>query len=167
MVRLFSFADLSNAGSARRMKRQVAYVVLGLAILLAAGFAMWGWFRPYDWHADRGARCQVVQVRVSQDRSYYWLEVRLKMNPLMLHDLRKKVVLVTAQPRTLEAADSIFTRADPQIVTDLWFKFWLEPTDLEGPLTLRLNDGTLLVKATNGLPALGYSSSRTFSSNQW
>lgn len=167
MARLFWFAARLNAGSASEVKRHLWRYFFGLALLLATGFALWSWFRPYDWHPDPTARCQVVQTLVSKDRSFYWLEVRLKMNPMMIHDLEKKVILKTSSRAKIEAADSTFTGADPQVVSDLWFKFWLEPEDFSGPMTLFLNDGALLIKAQTGMPKLGFSGSRTFSSNQW
>jgi len=149
------------------MKRRVSKYFLCLTLLLAAGFAFWSWFRPYDWHPDPRARCQVVQAMVTRDRSFYWLEIRLKMNPMMIHDLEKKVMLESSRHEKIEAADSTFTGADTQTVTDLWFKFWLEPKDLESPLSLHLNDGILLIKAHAGAPQLAPSESLTFTSTQW
>ncbi len=149
------------------MKHQLTRVCLVLALSAAAGFALWSWFRPYAWQPDPGARCQVIQTLVTRDQNYYWLEIRLKMNPNSKHDLQQKVTLETASHKNLEPADSTLRGDELSEVTDLWFKFWLEPTDLEDSLTLHINDGTLLIKSQSGKPSLEPSGHRTFNSNFW
>jgi hypothetical protein len=149
------------------MIRRVLPFLFGLVLLLASGFALWTWFRPYDWHPDRDARCEIVQAQVTKDRSYYWLELRLKMNPIMLHDFTQKILLETVTQARLEAANSTFTGIETQAVTDIWLKFWIEPKDLAGPMTLHINEGQLSIKIRNTLPELGVSGVRTFSTNQW
>lgn len=49
----------------------------------------------------------------------------------------------------------------------MWLKFWLEKNDLDGPLTLRLNGGTLRVRTEAGFPQLGKPNERVFSTCNW
>ena len=132
------------------------------ALLLSAAFAAWSWFRPYAWNPDPAAHCNVVGVQVTQDQSYFWLEVHLKVNPGMSHDLQNPVSLAVTG-HLLEPADTTFGSANGQGTTDIWLKFWLERKDIAGPLTLRLNDGTLSIKANDGVP----SQSKYYISNHW
>ena len=66
-----------------------------------------------------------------------------------------------------EPADTTSAGTTQQPITEIWLKFWLEPTDLDGPLILHLNDGKLVVKASNGPPDLGSSNSYNFTTNRW
>jgi hypothetical protein len=79
----------------------------------------------------------------------------------------KPVRLVTAKGREIEAADVTLVGKKDTGTTDMWFKFWLEAVDLEGPLSLRINDGSLSVKSKSGMPALGSSKEEFFPNNQW
>ena len=67
----------------------------------------------------------------------------------------------------LEPADTTLGGKGDQAVAELWLKFWLESADLEGPLTLHLNDGKLTVKSANGVPGLADASYRNFTTNRW
>jgi hypothetical protein len=149
------------------VKRQISRIGIVLTLLSATAFALWSWLRPYDWHPDSKARCEVMETLVTRDHSYYWLEIRLKMNRGEVHDLQQKVVLETSQGRNLEPADSTLRSGDLPQVSDLWFKFWLESNDLEGPLKLRINDGTLIIKSRSGKPSLDHTEHQTYTSNQW
>jgi hypothetical protein len=100
------------------------------------------------------------------DQSFYWLEVHLKMQPGESHDLMKPVSLVTAAGREIEPADTTLGGDKRQGTTDLWFKFWLEPADIEQPLKLRINDGTLVIKS-NRAPAARVPRTRIFNSPRW
>ena len=135
-----------------------------VCLLAAAAFAAWSWFRPYAWHPDPEARCQVVETLVTRDQSFFWVHVHLKVNPGMTHDLLKPVRLVTASGHALEPT---FGSNEGQDTTDIWLKFWLESADLSLPLTLHLNDGTLMIKTSAGVPQLANSASRNFTTNQW
>ncbi len=138
-----------------------------MALLLSSAFAAWSWFRPYSWNPDPTARCKVVGVQLTEDRSFYWLETHLKVNPGQTHDLQKTVLLATASGQKLEPADTTFASADGQGTTEIWLKFWLEKSDLVGPLVLHLNDGKLIIKANEGSPALDGGKPKYFTSNHW
>ncbi|RYD22940.1 MAG: hypothetical protein EOP88_06190 [Verrucomicrobiaceae bacterium] len=135
--------------------------------MAASAFAAWGWFRPYSWSNDPAARCKIVETMVSGDRSYFWVHVRLKVNPGEKHDLQKPVTLATASGKILEPADTTFAGEDPLVPSDIWLKFWLESTDATGPLKLRINDGELVVRTGSGVPELNGDSFRNFTSQQW
>ena len=149
------------------MTRRILRYSLLVCLLVSAGFAAWSWFRPYAWHSDSAARCKVVETLVTRDRAFFWVDVHLKVNPGMTHDLQKPVRLATAAGAELEPADTTFGGNDEESTTDIWFKFWLDSADMAGPLELHLNDGKLLVKAVKGVPELGTASSRNFTSNHW
>ncbi len=138
-----------------------------VCLLAAAAFAAWSWFRPYAWHSDSAARCQVVETLVTRDHAFFWVDVHLKVNPGMTHDLQKPVHLETAAGKQFESADTTFGGSDGPGTTDIWLKFWLEPADLTRTLTLHINDGKLLVKASEGVPQLANSAYRNFNTNQW
>jgi hypothetical protein len=148
------------------MRPRLKYTLV-LCLLLAAAFAGWSWLRPYAWQPDPAARCQVVETLVTRDQSFYWVNVHLKVNPGMAHDLQKPVYLTTAAGVKHEPADTAFAGAEGQSPTDIWFKFWLEPSDLTGALILHLNDGTLSIKSTQGIPTLEPAASKNFTTHQW
>lgn len=149
------------------MKRWNLRYPLAVCLLVSASFAAWAWFRPYAWHPDPGARCEIQETLVTRDQAFFWLNVHLTVNPGMTHDLQKPVRLLTSNGVAHEPADSTFVGEDPQHTTEIWFKFWLEPTDLAGPLSLGINDGKLVVKTGSGVPDLGSSNSVNFTSNHW
>ena len=129
-------------------------------------FAAWSWLRPYAWNVDSAARCKVVGTQVKQDASYFWVDVHLKLNAGATHDLMKPVRLVTAKGE-LEPADTTLGGQKGVGTTDLWFKFWLDETQIDGPLTLRINDGSLVIRKGQGMPALGSSKVEYFTSSRW
>ena len=149
------------------MKRQILRNSLLACLLISAAFAAWSWFRPYAWRPDPAARCKVVETLVTRDQSYFWVDVRLKVNPGMTHDLQKPVRLETAAGAKHEPADTTFAGTEGRGTTEIWFKFWLEPADLAGPLTLDLNDGKLLIKTGNTVPELATSTYQNFTTNHW
>jgi len=140
---------------------------LVVALLVSAVFAAWSWFRPYAWTVDPAARCKVVGGQVKRDRSNFWLDVHLKVTPGKTHDLLKPVGLRTATGRELEPADTTLAGDQGGGTTDLWLKFWLESADIEGPLTLRINDGVLVIKANSGMPPLDRSNLGYFVTQHW
>lgn len=95
------------------------------------------------------------------------MDVHLKMNAGHEHDLMKPVRLRTASGRDLEPADTTLAGTSDQTTTDLWFKFWLESSDMSGPLILEINGGSLVIKENSGIPALGSSKREYFVSNHW
>jgi hypothetical protein len=149
------------------VKRQLKRNLLLVGLLTSAAFAAWAWWRPYAWNPDPAARCEVVATQVTRDHGYFWLDVRLKVNSRMTHDLAKPVFLKTGGGKNLEPADTKFAGQEGLGTTGIWLKFWLEPTDFTGPLLLHLNDGTLVIKAGHGPPELGLSPSKNFNTNQW
>ncbi len=149
------------------MTRQKLRYALIACLFASAAFAGWSWFRPYSWKFDPAARCKVVETLVTRDQSFFWVNVRLTVNPGVTHELQKPVRLETARGVKLEPADTTFAGNDRQPVTEIWFKFWLEAADLNGPLTLFLNDGRLTIKSENGIPELGKSTYRNFTTDRW
>ncbi len=149
------------------MKRRTLRGFLIGCLVLSASFAAWTWFRPYAWQVDPEARCKVVGCQVKQDRSNFWVDVHLKLDRGQTHDLMKPVLLLTAAGRELEPADTTLSGAEVGGTSDLWFKFWLESGDIESPLTLRINDGTLAIKTDAGMPNLGSSNEEYFITNHW
>jgi hypothetical protein len=67
----------------------------------------------------------------------------------------------------LEPADTTLGGEAGGGTTDLWFKFWLEAADLEGPLKLRINDGWLVLRSGSGIPRLGASNREYFTTSRW
>jgi hypothetical protein len=116
---------------------------------------------------DPAARCKAVGVQVKKDTSFFWLDAHLEVTPGQTHDLSKPVRLVTAAGRELEPADTTFGGETGGTTTDLWFKFWLEPADFNGPLELRINDGSLVIRSGSGIPRLGSSDLEYFTSSGW
>ncbi len=149
------------------VKRAKFRVLLVVALVIAAGFAAWTWFRPYAWSPDPAARCEVVGARVKRDQSFFWLDLHLKLASGQNHDLSKPVRLLTPAGKELEPADTTLGGHPDGGTTDLWYKFWLEAADLENPLSLRINDGVLVLKSNPGMPALGRSDSEYFTTHHW
>jgi hypothetical protein len=166
-VRPFSFAHRTALVSPVRMKRPTLRALLVTALLVAAVFAVWSWLRPYAWRVDPAARCKVVGSQVKKDQSYYWLDVHLKVSPGKAYDLMKPVRLVASSGRELEPADTTLGGKTGEGTTELWFKFWLEPSDFEGPLKLRVNDGSLEIRSGAGIPQLGSSNLEYFTTSGW
>jgi len=149
------------------VKREILRYSLLVCLLAAAAFAAWSWFRPYAWNPDAAARCRVVETLVTRDQSFFWLDVHLKVNPGQTHDLQKAVLLVTANGRRLDPADTTFGSKDGQDTSEIWLKFWLESSHLSHSLTLHINDGQLVVKASEGIPSLASSAYQNFTTNHW
>jgi hypothetical protein len=148
------------------VKRRILQYSLLICLLLSAAFAAWTWLRPYDFKPDPAARCEILETLVTRDQSFFWVNVHLKVNPGMPHDLQIPVSLATANgPK--QPADTTFAGTDPLKPEEIWFKFWLEPADLAGPLTLEINGGKLPVKTLPGLPDLGSDTFRNFTTNRW
>ena len=143
--------------------RKFLYALLGLS----AVFAIASFLLPYHWKSDPGARFKIVASQVKRDRSSYWLNIHLKKSGNAGHDLMKPVLLITSKKKTHEPADTSFLGEPGLGTTEIWFKFWLEESDLKGPLYLQLNDGTLTVKSIGGLPRISDGSLKTFTTSRW
>jgi hypothetical protein len=143
--------------------RKIIYTALGICLIYGA----WVWLRPYEWNADPAARFKIVGAQVTQDRSYFWLDVHLKKSGEDPHDLKKPVRLRTAEGVEHEPAKTDFAGNPLSGTSDIWFRFWLEEKDLRGTLSLKLNDGALSVKSSTGLPKIGLSGARAFHSTRW
>jgi hypothetical protein len=140
---------------------------LVVVLVIAAGYAAWTWWRPYDWRPDAGARYRITGVAVTRDHANHWVEVHLKRTGTTAHDLTKPVRLMVGSGRELAPADTRLAGGPEQGMTELTFKFWLDPGELAEPLRLRLNDGVLWVKKTRREPALGAGGRRFFNSSNW
>lgn len=149
------------------MKRQTLRYVLVFCLLASAAFAAWTWLRPYAWARDPRARGEVVSVLVTQDQAYYWVNVHWKANSGPPHNLQKKVCLETSHGVKIEPADTTLVGSNEKMITEIWWKFWLNSENLDGFLTLRVNDGSLSIKSESGIPELGKSNYRNFTTNQW
>jgi hypothetical protein len=149
------------------MNRKNRRFMMLVVLLAATVFATWGWLRPYEWSVDPAARCKVVGAQLKRDTSFFWLDAHLEVTPRQTHDLTKPVRLITAAGRELEPADTTFGGDAKRGTTDLWFKFWLEPADLEGALKLRINDGSLVIRSGSGIPRLGASNLEYFTTSRW
>lgn len=149
------------------VKRPALRVILVAALLGSTAFAMWSWLRPYAWSVDPAARCKVIGSQVRKDGSFFWLDAHLKVTPGQTHDLSKPVRLITAAGRELEPADTTLGGETGSGTTDLWFKFWLEAADLDGPLKLHINEGSLVIRSGPGIPRLGASNAEYFTTSRW
>lgn len=152
-----------SSGVSRRNIR----IILVLALLASSAFAAWSWLRPYAWSVDPAARCEVVGCQVKKDQAYFWVDAHLKVTPGQTHDLLKPVRLRTGTGREIEPAETSMAGEKDIGTTDLWFKFWLESADLQESLTLRINDGSLVIKADKGIPQLGSSDLKYFTNQHW
>jgi hypothetical protein len=149
------------------VKRPVLRAVLVLILLACSAFAAWSWLRPYAWGVDPAARCKVIGTQVRKDESFFWLDAHLKLTLGKAHDLMKPVRLITATGRELEPADTTLSGEADGGTSDLWFKFWLESADMKGPLKLTVNDGSLVIRSGSGIPELGSSNLKYFTTSHW
>jgi hypothetical protein len=142
-------------------------MLLGIMLAVSAVFAAWSWFRPYEWQADPGAGGRVVAAEVTRDHSFFWVHVHVRVLPGTEHDLRTPVRLHTAGGRELEPAETTLGGSAGQPISELWLKFWLEEQDWTGPLELQMNEGKLRVRSGSGVPPLGSSGRKNFTTNRW
>ena len=149
------------------MTRQIFRYILIAGLVLSCAFAGWVWFRPYSWNVDPAARCKVVETLVTRDQSYYWVDTHLTVNEGSNHDLQKPVYLQTSTGVKLDPAESTFAGEDMQNSREIWFRFWLDSTQLAGQLFLHLNDGKISIKATQGIPELKNAAYQNFTHDQW
>ena len=138
-------------------------LTLGVSVL----FAAWQWFQPYDWDADPGARYTVTRTMVERDHSNLWLRVFLDQRGGEGHDLMKPVLLLTSEGREHEPADTTMSGDEAREMKSLVFSFWLAGDDFRGPLKLKLNDGTLVIRTGDTLPKVADGAFRVFNSTRW
>jgi hypothetical protein len=163
----FSFAEPVHASPPSGVTRRIIRKILIVALFASSMFAAWSWFRPYAWAVDPAARCKVVGCQVRKDHAYFWVDVHLKVIDGQTHDLKKPVCLRTGAGREIQPADTTMAGNKDIGTTDLWYKFWLETDDIREPLTLRINDGSLVIKADPGIPRMSPSNSGYFPTQHW
>ncbi|MDB6077590.1 MAG: hypothetical protein JWO82_1337 [Akkermansiaceae bacterium] len=146
------------------MNRRTAILLIALA--LSAAFAGWQWLRPYEWHADPGARYVIDYANLKGDHGYTWVELHLKRSGAYDHDLMKPVTLLTGTGRELEPSETTLGGEEGNGATQIFFRFWLENKDLASWLKLKLNDGTLEVRSGQGVPVAS-GDSRAYHSSHW
>lgn len=149
------------------MHRPSLRTFLIVCLILAAAFAAWSWLRPYEWNPDPQARAKIVSTLVTRDHGYFWVATHIKFRSGQSHDLQQPVFLLAGDGKKFAPADTTFGADPGKPGAEIWFKFWLEPADLAGPLTLQLNGGNLLVKTRGGIPKLPHGAYRNFTSNHW
>lgn len=151
------------------MTRRRFRISLAALLALAVLFAVWGWFRPYEWRPDPKARCEVRGVEVRRDHGYCWVNAHVVMRPGERHDLMKPVWLeISGGPEERhEPADTTLGGREGEGTTEIWFRFWIEEKELAHPLVLYVNDGALVLKANSGVPNLGTAGTKHFVTNRW
>lgn len=147
------------------MNRRVR-ILLAL-ITLCVGFVAWQWLKPYEWNPDPEARAKVGFSRIRSDESFFWLDVYLKITDPRGHDLEKPVRLVLANGLELEPADTTLEGSALDRIEAISFRFWLDSKDVIGPLNLKLNDGTLLIREKATIPDLGPKEIKFHQSTNW
>ena len=143
--------------------RKFLFILLGLSVV----FALASMVIPYDLRPDGAARFHLEDVVLKRDRSNYWLTLHLQKSGDAPHDFQKPVRLLTASGRELEPADTTFAGDAGPGIREIWFKFWLDPADLDGPLSLQLNDGRLRVRTSDKPPRMADGLVRTFITHYW
>lgn len=139
-----------------------------LALLLpVAGIAAWQWSRPYERNPDPAACATIDLARLERDHGFHWLGLRLRVAEDQRHDLRKRVLLRLANGRELEPAETTLDGDAGKRIRVLALKFWLEPGDLDGPIDLQINDGSLRVREGDAPPELANGETRTFRNTRW
>lgn len=140
----------------------MAMTLVGLTVILAML-----WMGEYESSPDPKARFEIQAVKLKQDRGFVWVEAHLKKSGEEDHDLKQRVFLVTADGRKHEPADTTFAGTPEQGFTEIWFKFWLDMQDLKGELKLTMNGGTLKLKTSQAIPAVGSQRETVFKSSDW
>lgn len=149
------------------MKLAHLRILLIVALIASAVFAVWSWMRPYSWSVDPGACGKIAGVQVKKDLTNYWLDLHIEVAENKIHDLMKPVRLVTSAGKELEAADTTLGGDDQKQIREIWFKFWLDAEDFNGPLKLRINDGWLDIRNGSGPPPVDGSNVSYFPTRNW
>lgn len=138
-------------------------LALGVSLL----FAAWQWFRPYDWSPDPAASYRVSQCVVQRDHSNYWLRVFLKQKGDADYDMLDPARLLTAKGTEHEPADTSLSGDSARKMDTLVFSFWLTEEDLQGPLSLKLNKGSLVIRSGSKGVTMADGGFRVFNSSNW
>jgi hypothetical protein len=149
------------------MKRLLLRFLIAALLVALTFLAVKLWTGKYDGDPDPLARYGIEAVSLKRDGSYAWLEIHLRKNGNQEHDMLKPVRLILADGTEHEPADTRFTGAPGKGFTDIWFKFWLESDDLAGKIDLRMNGGTLRVKANEGTSAMDKKGVAVLRSADW
>ena len=123
--------------------------------------------KPYEWNSDPEARAKVSFARTERDESFYWLDIYVKITDPRGHDLEKPVRLILANGRELEPADTTLEGSALHSIEAISFRFWLDSQAAIGPLKLKLNDGTLLIRKKPTVPDLGPKEIKFHQSTNW
>ena len=152
----------------RGVTRQRFRWMLIFMLIASSAFTVWSWTRPYEWNADPGARSIIVAAGLERDHSYHWLNLRLKVRPGVEHDLQLPVFLETASRPRVEPADTTLAGDVNRPIDEIFLRFWLEAGDLDGPVELHINEGTLSVRTGNGEPRMGRDGrAKNFNTRRW
>lgn len=149
------------------MKRQMFRILLALLLVVFTFFAAMFWAADYSRNPDPRARFEIVATKVERDASFRWLEVHLKKAGDEAHDLRLPVRLLTSDGKVHQPADTTFAGNPEAGFTEIWLKFWLEPSDLDGEISLKINEGSLSVKSNKEEPEMGAKGEVVFKSEDW
>lgn len=149
------------------MTRQTVRLCMALLLVLLTAAAAWLWTRDYDRHPDPAARFTIEAAKVREDYSRYWLDIHLLKNGEKEHDLEQPVRLLTADGKIHEPADTVFAGNPKDGFTEIWLKFWLEKSDMEKNIDLRINGATLRVKTRGEAPEPPEGGEVVFKSSDW
>jgi hypothetical protein len=149
------------------MKRPLLRLLIAALLVAVTILAVKLWTGKYDRDPDPRARYRIEAARLERDRSYKWLEIHLRKSGDKDHDMLLPVRLVTADGKEHEPADTTFAGGPEKGFTDIWFKFWLDNSDMEGKIDLRMNGGTLRVKTNEGTPATDKDGKAVLRSADW
>lgn len=150
------------------MSRRSKLLLVILIPVLA--FAGWQWLRPYSWDTPGNSPADIQFARLTRDRSYHWLDLRLKLTEPGPFAFDQPIELVTTGDRAIAPAEvTLEGSSAEQRYHHVALKFWLEPGDLNGPLDLKLNGATLPVRARIGAgePDLADGESEFFHTDRW
>ncbi len=147
------------------MKRSLLRLLIAALLVALTFLAAKLWTGKYEGDPDPRARYRIEASSLKRDGAYVWLEIHVRKSSEKDHDLRQPVRLVTADGTEHKPADTKFPPGKG--FTDIWFKFWLEDTDLTGRIDLRMNGGTLHVKTNEGAPMRDKDGNAVIKSSDW
>lgn len=148
------------------MKQSRIRILLAL-LALASVFAGWRLLRPYEWSPDAKARFRIDHVMLKRDHTFYWLDVKLDQNGQAPLDLEQPILLHTANGRQLKPTDPTFSGPDLQHIDTVGLKFWIEESDLAGPMQLEMHGARLALRTGQGAPKLSDGDTKEYSHNSW
>ena len=149
------------------MKRNIFRLLLAGSLVVLTALAAFLWSSDFEKDPDPKAFYKIEAARLEADRSFFWLEVHLKKNGEEDLNLEKQPQLVTAEGVSHAPADSTFAGSPETGFSEIWYKFWLEKKDLEGTLKLKINEGELAVKTSQGVPVVKDGKQKVLRSADW